>query len=300
MKGIIFLLFALFAFPTLASEDGYVHGKDHCFYFGAPKGWAADHISGRRQGLAFVFYPKNSTWAKAKIVAYVKVASKSAVLKNPKDQVERTLKQFRIEYDSPNIRAKKIGTVKANSGVTGEIYRFKGDKRGNTELVVYFNGKKTINFFVMSSRDAKVLGKSLKVLKQLAQTYREANDCKPCSQRDTAPCDMAPPNSTSVNDLEERNKRSVATPKGQAYEMEAVKTFWGDVRFMQKCISLSDTSIAQPLTIYFEVKANGRMGKLVINPRNKVAMCIASNVAKRRFPEPPSEFVVRIDLIFRE
>jgi hypothetical protein len=300
MRGIIFLLLLFSAHPALASEDGYVHGKDHCFYFGAPKGWTADHISGRRQGLAFVFYPENSTWAKAKIVAYVRVASKTTGLYSPKDQVERTLKQFRTEYGSPNIRAKKIGIVKTNSGATGEIYRFEGDKRGNTELVVYFNGMKTINFFVMSSRDAKVLGKSLKVLKQLAQTYREANNCKPCSQRVTAPCGVVSPNSTSVNDLEERNKKSVATPKGQAYEMKAVKTFWGDLRFIQKCISLSATSIAQPLTIYFEVKADGRMGKLVINPRNKVAMCIARNVTKRRFPEPPSEFVVKIDLVFRE
>ncbi len=74
------IVFALVIFAPLwanAIEEGYVYGNDHCFYFAAPQGWIADPVSGRSQGLAFVFYPSGSTWTAAKTVAYVRVADKN-------------------------------------------------------------------------------------------------------------------------------------------------------------------------------------------------------------------------------
>jgi hypothetical protein len=168
-----------------ASEDGYVHGDNHCFYFGTPAGWVADHLSGRNQGLAFVFYPKGNSWADATTVIYAKVADKSEGVKAPKDQVARTLEQFRSQYESPNISAQHIGTVRATSGAVGQLYTFTGDKWGNTEFVAYFDGPKTINFFVMSSRDVSDLEKKRGALEELARSYREAQDCKPCTEART-------------------------------------------------------------------------------------------------------------------
>jgi hypothetical protein len=128
-RAILLCAMLMLAVPLLASaEDGYVYGDNHCFYFSAPTGWTADHLSGKSQGLAFVFYPANSSWSKATTVIYARVIDKSKNLKEPKDQVAQTLEQFHKEYESPNSKAEKVGTVKSQSGVVGEIYRFTGDK----------------------------------------------------------------------------------------------------------------------------------------------------------------------------
>ena len=79
--------------------------------------------------------------------------------------------------------------------------------------------------------------------------------------------------------------------------MKAVKAFWSDPRFMRECVP-QDGPIAEPLTIYFEVKPDGQMGLLEINPRTEVARCVAKNVGNLRFPEPTDEFVVKIGLRF--
>lgn len=175
---------ALFLGSVLAgaSEDGYLYGDNHCFHFSAPSGWVADHTSGRNQGLAFVFYPRDSSWANATTVIYARVANKTESLREPRDQVERTLQQFRTEYQSPGIQAQKVGALTSKTGAVAEIYRFTGDQWGNTELVAYFTGKRTINFFVMSSRDANDSEKNRKVLEELAQSYREAEDCNRCTE----------------------------------------------------------------------------------------------------------------------
>ena len=79
--------------------------------------------------------------------------------------------------------------------------------------------------------------------------------------------------------------------------MKAVKAFWSDPRFMRECVP-QDGPIAEPLTIYFEVKPDGQMGLLEINPRTEVARCVAKNVGNLRFPEPTDEFVVKLGLRF--
>jgi hypothetical protein len=188
MRLLIICAILLASLPVRA-EDGYVYGDNHCFYFSAPTGWVADHISGRNQGLSFVFYPKGSSWTDATTIIYARVADKTEQLKEPKDQVARTLQQFRAEYQSSDIKGQRVGTVRTATGAVAEIYRFTGDKWGNSELVAYFNGKKTINFFVMSSRDARDLDRNRKALEELARSYREAEDCKPCPEAGlTSPC----------------------------------------------------------------------------------------------------------------
>jgi hypothetical protein len=97
--------------------------------------------------------------------------------------------------------------------------------------------------------------------------------------------------------FEARYQKSISTPQGQEYEMKAVQAFWGDAGFMRECAP-PNTPIAEPLTIYFEVKPDGGMGQLVISPETKVANCIVKNVKNRRFPKPPNDYVVKIDLNF--
>ncbi|MDH5479289.1 MAG: hypothetical protein OEX11_00810 [Nitrosomonas sp.] len=163
--------------------DGYVHGDNHCFYFNTPKGWVADHVSGKESGVPFVFYPKNSTWSNATTVIYARVMNKSESIKNAEDVVKDTLSLFHTKYQSPNSKAEKIETINTKLENESVIYKFTGDKFGNTEIVSYFNGENTINYFVMTSRDKDDLNKNKKALIELSNSYKESDDCVPCSEK---------------------------------------------------------------------------------------------------------------------
>lgn len=175
----------LFCIMPLTSYgfDGYVYGDNHCFYFSAPKGWVADHVSGKQNGLPFVFYPQNSSWANATTVIYARVMDKSEKIKNPEDVVNDTLNLFHTKYQSPNSKAEKIETIKTKLGAQAVIYKFTGDKFGNTEIVSYFKGKNTINYFVMTSRDKEDLIRNKNILIDLSNSYKESDDCVPCSEK---------------------------------------------------------------------------------------------------------------------
>jgi hypothetical protein len=101
----------------------------------------------------------------------------------------------------------------------------------------------------------------------------------------------------TLETLEDRHQQSVSTPLGREYETEAGRAFWGDARFMRECAP-PESPVAEPLTIYFVVGNDGRLGQLTIIPKSKVADCVRSHVAGRQFPKPPSEFVGKIYLRF--
>lgn len=140
------LIFCILPSSAYALE-GYIHGDNHCFYFASPKGWVADNVSGKQSGLPFVFYPSSSSWSNAKTVIYTRVMDKSETIKKPLDVVNDTLNLFHTKYKSPNSKARKIKSITSKSGANAIIYEFTGDKFGNTELVSYFAGKDTINYF---------------------------------------------------------------------------------------------------------------------------------------------------------
>ena len=179
-----FLILLCCIAPSIANAiDGYVYGDNHCFYFASPKDWVADNISGKQSGLPFVFYPSDSSWANAKTVIYARVMDKSETIKKPLDVVNDTLKLFHAEYKSPNSKAEIIESIVSKSGSDAVIYKFTGDSFGNTELASYFVGKDTINYFVMTSRDPIDLNNNKHILIELSKTYREANDCVPCGEK---------------------------------------------------------------------------------------------------------------------
>ena len=183
-KGAMLLLFT--SFVALADE-GYVHGENHCYYFSAPSGWVLDNVSGKNQGVPMVFYPKNSSWAKANTVIYSRNADFAPGAKTAQEkiqgQVNRVLEEFKASGDGPALQASLVKSIKSKSGSNGEVWKFSGDKWGNSELVAYFVGPHTVNFFVMSSRDPKDFERSTPAIFELASSYREANDCAPCEKK---------------------------------------------------------------------------------------------------------------------
>jgi hypothetical protein len=178
------LLLILCISPSLGHAlEGYVHGDNHCFYFSSPANWIADNVSGKSGGMPFVFYPSNSSWADATTVIYTRVIDKSETIKEPEDVVKDTINLFHTKYQSPKTMAKKVGSINSKNGTKAVLYKFTGDRFGNTELVSYFVGRDTINYFVMTSREESDLNKNKHILVELSDTYREASDCVPCSEK---------------------------------------------------------------------------------------------------------------------
>ena len=182
--GVALLLFIPCA---VLGEEGYVHGTNHCYYFNAPSGWVLDAVSGKNQGVPMVFYPKSSTWANATTVIYSRNAGFVQGAKTPqekiKGQVNRVMEEFKKSGDGPALKATLVATVKSKSSANGEVWKFSGDKWGNLELVAYFVGPSTVNFFVMNSRDPKDYERLSPALLELASSYREGNDCVPCETK---------------------------------------------------------------------------------------------------------------------
>jgi hypothetical protein len=205
MSGVALRLLAALALLAAAAaraEDGYVSGKDICYYFNAPSGWELDSDSGKEQGIPMVFYPRGSSWADASTVIYSRnqdfVAGAKSDQEKIQGQVERVLTHFRNDQ-SPDSKAKKLRSIKAAHGAQGELWQFTGDRFGNTELVAYFVAAHTVNYFVMTSRSKDDYERSAPALGALADSYREGNDCVPCSAKGPAascggqPAAVAPP-----------------------------------------------------------------------------------------------------------
>lgn len=101
-----------------------------------------------------------------------------------------------------------------------------------------------------------------------------------------------------IKELELKHRVSINSPEGKAYEKIVVSNFWGDAKFLKKCVP-SDSPSPSPFRIYFEVFENGKMGKLIFLPETNVTKCIRKNVENRKFPKPPYFFVQIIQMNFK-
>jgi len=296
----------LVSLPVCA-EDGYVYGDNHCFYFSAPTGWIADHLSGKSQGLAFVFYPANSSWSEATTVIYARVADKSKDLQEPKDQVAKTLQQFHTEYESPNSKAQKVSVIRSRSGAVGEIYKFTGDKWGNTELVAYFTGKNTVNFFVMTSRDAKDLDNNRKVLEELAQSYREASDCKPCAEPNPT-SSLCRDGTDTIRDLPATLNEAMKLGDQQeigevtrGYHRATLMPYFGNkyASIFKHCFDTISKPDDRAFTFVVAIDSDGRVLRVYRNLETNIFQCMNDKLIKDRFPKPPvAPYFLSIEMKF--
>jgi len=179
ISNALVLLFFL-ASPVAASQEGYAHGPDHCYHFMAPAGWVMDNRVLASEGIPMVFYPEGSSWANANMAIYTRPASE---VRQAPDPVGAQVKDVLSMYlpDSPNIKASKLETIRAKSGAEGELWSFSGYREGGAELVAYFVGPKTLNYFVAQLAKGADVEQGRRILLELASTYREADDCVPCT-----------------------------------------------------------------------------------------------------------------------
>ena len=129
-----------------------------------------------------VFYPLGTSWESAPIAIYTRpVASASGRSEavRIKEQVEQVIQMYRSASEA--INAQRLQVIHSKSGAAGELWRFTGYSNGGAELVVYYAAPQTVNFFVMQVAVAADADSKLPVLQELAASYRQSADCKPCS-----------------------------------------------------------------------------------------------------------------------
>ncbi len=165
------LLLGLPARADILEEGvGIVFGGDHAYSLKAPKGWVLDNESGVDQGIFAAFYPKDGNWADSALVAYARARPKTDKIVTADNAAKASIEDFRAN-GSPNYEGKRIKTLKTSSGREAVIYHFSGDEWGNLEAVAYFVEEKTINFVVLTSRDAKLFAGSADTFDALVGSY---------------------------------------------------------------------------------------------------------------------------------
>jgi hypothetical protein len=103
----------------------------------------------------------------------------------------------------------------------------------------------------------------------------------------------------TARDLDARNRRDTATPAGREFERKVVSAFWGDAAFVRECAP-PDAPVPEPFTIWLEIKRDGSMGALVMEPETSVAKCIRKRLPPRTFEKPAADFVASIELSFKK
>jgi hypothetical protein len=167
---------------TAFAASGYAYGADHCYHFDAPSGWTMDNSAGERDGVPMVFYPIGTTWRSAPAAMYTRPTA--SALGRPdsvriSEQVNQVIEMYRSNSES--IKAKQVRAVRSTAGAAGELRQYTGYSNGGAELVVYYPAPKTLNHFVMQVPQAAAVDQHLPALLELAESYRVATQCKPCS-----------------------------------------------------------------------------------------------------------------------
>lgn len=171
----------LMHFGLAKAQSGYVYGPDHCYHFSAPSGWQLDNQAAAVDGVPMVLYPTGSSWQSAPVVMYTQPTRRTGDdSASVQAQVNDVLDMYKKSGQA--VKAGRIGTVRAKTGTTGELWSFSGYQNGGTELVVYFPGRETVNYFVAQISRTASLKDSRNALEKLATTYRESKDCQPCEQ----------------------------------------------------------------------------------------------------------------------
>jgi hypothetical protein len=296
LSGRLWVVLAL-AFGANEARAAYVHGDDHCFHFEIPAGWIGNNKVGMDQGVPFVFYPLGSTWADATTVMYARVAARGKGETSANGQVERTLADFRSS-GSPGITARKVGEIKAKSGAKGELYSFTGDQWGNMELVAYFVGPHTINFFVLTSKATADFEARKDGLRQLASTYRQSDDCKPCCDTDSnvsLPATLA--EAAKLGDAQEK------APATKDYHFKTLMPHLGPRlgNTLGQCFKTIDKPDASPLSFVAAIGAAGRTLKVYSEKETNVFKCITPFLEQEQFPLPPeAPYFLHIELKFTD
>lgn len=149
---------------------GMLYGKDHFLTFCAPKGWTLNNSILNKQGIYAVFYPKGSSWQKAKASGtfmYINVImrpAKATVAKMMAADASQTKKNAPAAVVDPG-KPIKIGhrSVPVQRFEPGGFHRY--------EAVAYIGQKKVLVMFVTSSKNEPDFKRDYPAFVRLVRSY---------------------------------------------------------------------------------------------------------------------------------
>jgi hypothetical protein len=147
-----------------------------------------DNNYASEQGVPMVFYPRGSSWATASVAMYTRPSATepgaASDVQRIKQQVAEVVAMYRSGGEA--IVPKRIQSLTSRAGAKGELWSFVGYSNGGAEFVAYFPARQTVNYFVLQLRKGEAQAPAKEALIQLADSYREGENCKPC--RETTRC----------------------------------------------------------------------------------------------------------------
>lgn len=102
--------------------------------------------------------------------------------------------------------------------------------------------------------------------------------------------------SSTQEQMAARARESLTRNSG--YEMVSIQEFWGDAAYLTECTD-ENKPLPTPVTIYFEVLPDGKLGELLFAPETDVGRCIKAHVTGRHFTRPPGTYVTKIEMSFK-
>lgn len=158
---------------------GYAHGADHCYAFQAPIGWEMDTRTMAADGVPAAFHRPGEDWRRTWSFIYTRPVPKATGDVDPiRAQIDGIVEVY--HKDSVPIAAEQVGTLHATLGAVGEVWEFTGHPDGSRELGVYFEGPRTINFFIAPVTKQADIEVVRRALFDIAESYEVRHDCVPC------------------------------------------------------------------------------------------------------------------------
>ena len=130
-----------------------------------------------------VFYPSNTTWASAPVGIYTRPGVGKPGVEADAMRIEQQVAQVVAMYRSAGetLTATRVQSLTSRAGAKGELWSFSGYRNGGTEFAAYFPARQTVNYFVLQLPNGEALAPAEGALLELANSYREGNDYKPCT-----------------------------------------------------------------------------------------------------------------------
>jgi len=158
-----------------STEDancGIVYGKGHAFTICAPKGWVLDNGIMHDEGIYAAFYPKGSSWTKAKdagSVMYVNTVGKHKGMESVEALMKTDAEQTRVT--SEDVQVKPGAPIETNDG-KALVQKFEHSAYDRTEAVAYIDTPKVIVMIAMSSKDDKTFEADYAKYVELVKSYK--------------------------------------------------------------------------------------------------------------------------------
>ena len=156
---------------------GILYGENHAYAIKAPMGWIFDNLSGVKQGLHAVIYPKGKTWDNSPVIMYT-----SVYMKGKNGTFHDAIKDSDDDYKahSPNLKIENYREFTINKGGNLKYSviakKYSGDKWGNTELIAFIDAESHVVLVVLNSKDEEIFNASVDAFMEVVESFMFLTD----------------------------------------------------------------------------------------------------------------------------